>query len=209
MKKQLLDVIVIGSGGLAREFTSYFSSQVNVIGYCTNSVASASELGLQGEIFGPNIAFNSSPTDNLVLAIASPEKKKLIYSEFTSKGFVFPSIRHSSSIISSSAVLDQGVVVSPMTIVGPNVSIGSCCYLNSQVGVGHDCTIGSFTQINPGVQVGGGSVVLGESILGSNSTLLQNTFLEKKIQIGAGAIVLGKKLRVGTITPSFSKYLPF
>lgn len=209
MKKEKKDVIILGSGGLAREFANYFSEYINIIGFLTKNPEDFKKYNLTGDLFSSLITIENSPSKNLVIAIGSPKVKKSLYFEFKKKGFSFPTFKHPSSIISESASLGEGVIISPCSIIGPNVDIGNCVYINYQVGVGHDSNIGSYTQINPGAQIGGSTFIKGDTLVGSNATIFQNTIIEKNITIGSGAIVLGKKMKAGTISPSFSKYLPF
>ena len=206
MKK---DVIILGAGGLAREFSSYFSEIINIIGFLTENPDDFKKYNLPGDLFSSLDKIENSPSKNLVIAIGSPKVKRSLYEKFKKKGFSFPILKHPSSIISESASFGEGVIISPFSIIGPNVNLGNCVYINYQVGVGHDSNIGSYTQINSGAQIGGSTHIKGDTLLGSNSTILQNTIIEKNITIGSGSIVLGKKLKPGTISPLFSKYLPF
>ena len=203
------EVIVLGTGGLAREFKNYFEKQVSIIGYITTNPEEYQKYNLDGKLYSSEITIESSECKNLVIAIGSSRLKRMLHQKFKKKGFVFPTIKHSSSIVANSSIFGEGVIVSPFCVIGPQVNIGNCVYINYQVGIGHDSTIGPYTQINPGSQLGGNTIIKGDSLLGSNSTLLQNTFLEKNVTIGSGAVVTGKKLKAGTIAPFFSKYLPF
>ncbi len=209
MMGNIIDVVVIGSGGLAREFTTYFASSCNVLGYSTTTPENFEEFELKGQIFPPNISIENLPTKNLVLAIGSPKIKRRLYEKLSSIGFTFPAIIHKTSLVSESASLGVGVIVSPMVIVGPNTKLGKLVYCNYQVGIGHDSVIGDFTQINPGAQIGGGVFVHSECLIGSNSTLLQKARLQSVMTVGSGSVVLGTKNKPGTIVPSYSKYLPF
>ena len=202
------EVIILGTGGLAREFTNYFQQQIKIIGYSTTNPNEYFKYKLTGKLYSSEITVENTNCKNLVIAIGSSKLKRSLYQQFKEKGFLFPTIQHPSSVVSSSVILGEGVIVSPLSILGPQVNIGNCVYINYQVGIGHDCNIGPYTQINPGAQIGGNTVLKGDTLLGSNSTLLQNTFLGKNITIGSGAVVLGKKLKAGTIIPGYSKYLP-
>ena len=204
-----LDVIVIGSGGLAREFSSYFSEYCNIKGYITNSPDDLSTYQLEGNLFPHDLTPDNSPTSNLVIAIGNPKTRRLLYEDYASRGFIFPRLIHPSSIVSNSSSLEDGVIVSPFVIIGPNCRIGKLVYCNYQVGIGHDCIVGSFTQINPGVQLGGNVFVCSLSLLGSNSTFLQSSRLNQQITVGSGSVILGTKNKPGTILPAFSKYAPF
>jgi sugar O-acyltransferase (sialic acid O-acetyltransferase NeuD family) len=209
MKDIITDVVVIGSGGLAREFSTYFASSCNVLGYSTTTPEDIEKFQLKGVLFPSNISIESLPTKNLVLAIGSPKVKRKLYEKLSSEGFSFPSIIHETAIVSESASLSDGVIVSPMVIVGPNTKIGKLVYCNYQVGIGHDSVIGDFTQINPGAQIGGEVFVSPECLIGSNSTILQKAKLNTSITIGSGSVILGTKNKPGTLVPHYSKYLPF
>ena len=125
------------------------------------------------------------------------------------EGFSFPTLIHNSAVVSESSEIGEGVVISPLTVIGPNTNLKTLVYANYHVGIGHDSQIGEYTQINPGAQIGGGVIIHSESLIGSNSTLLQSTLLNAPLTIGSGSIVLGKKNKAGTIAPIYSKYLPF
>ena len=209
MNNKKIDVIVIGTGGLAREFTNYFSEQVNVIGYSTKNPEDFEKYGLHGQLFPPELKIENMPCKNLVIAVGSPQVKRIIHEKFKQKGFIFPTLKHKTSVVSDLAFLGEGVIISPLSIVGPKANLEKCVYINYQVGVGHDACIGAYTQINTGAQVAGCTIVEGDTLIGSNATILENSFIGKNITVGSGAIVLGKKSKVGTITPPFSKYLPF
>ena len=206
---KLIDIIVIGTGGLAREFTAYFSKKVNILGYSTNTPQDFQKFDLKGELFPSDLHTNNSPTDNIVIAIGNPKVKKKLHQELSVKGFSFPTIIHNSAIVSESSEIGEGVVISPLTVIGPNTNLKTLVYANYHVGIGHDSQIGEYTHINPGAQIGGDVTIHSESLIGSNSTLLQSTLLNAPLTIGSGSIVLGKKNKAGTIAPIYSKYLPF
>ncbi len=209
MTTSKIEVIVVGTGGLAREFTSFFSQQLKILGYSTADKKEYEKYNLEGEVYSPDLDIELVSTNNLVLAIGSPFLKRELYTKYKKKGFIFPNIIHKNSMIVNSLSLEEGVIISPMCVIGPFVKIKKCAYINYQVGIGHDSFIGEYTQINPGSQLGGGTIIKGNSVIGSNSTLLQGTSLEKNIVVGSGSILVGKKSKLGTIAPSYSKYLPF
>lgn len=209
MKRNQTDIIVIGTGALAREFTAYFSSQVKILGYSTHTPRDFKKFGLTGELLPADLHPKESPTKNIVIAIGDPKIKRVIHKDLSKRGFTFPSIIHKSAIISESSLIGEGVVVGPFTVIGPNTNLKTLVYCNYHVGIGHDSQIGEYTQINPGAQIGGNVTIHSESLIGSNSTLLQSTLLNAPITIGSGSVVLGKKNKAGTIAPIYSKYLPF
>ena len=119
-----MDVIVVGGGGLAREFTDWFAGQVNVLGYGTTDRAEYDAYGMKGYCWDDSVTPESAGTALAVLAIGRPKIKKRIYESYLSKGFTFPTLVHKTSLVSESAILAEGVIVSPGCIVGLGVRLG-------------------------------------------------------------------------------------
>lgn len=187
-----LQVVIIGSGGLAREFASFFSgpsAEVSVAGFSSTNNEEHGLFSLPGKAFGHEISPEGVGTSDAVIAIANPAVKKAISHKLRLSGFRFPSFRHPSSIISDSAQVGEGVVVSPNCVVSANVKLGSFSYLNFGVGVGHDSIVGSFCQLNPGAQVGGFTRIGNETQVGSGTTILPRLEIGTLVTVGSGSVV--------------------
>lgn len=185
--------MVVGSGGLAREFSSFFSGQLtdfSIVGFSTTNLDDHRNFSLPGKAFGQEISPDTVGTNNAVIAIGNPVVKKALSDKLRSSGFSFPSFRHPSSIISNSAQLGEGVVVSPNCVVSANAKLESFSYLNFGVGVGHDSIVGSFCQVNPGAQVGGSTRIGSQTLIGSGATVLPRLEIGELVTVGSGSVVL-------------------
>jgi sugar O-acyltransferase (sialic acid O-acetyltransferase NeuD family) len=186
------EVLVIGTGGLAREFSSYFSGDeklVSIVGFSTKNYEEHHLFSLPGKLFEDEVTPDIVGTDQAVIAISSPSIKKRVLEKLRAVGFHFPSIIHKSSVISKKAVLSEGVIISPNCTVSPNVQLGSFCYLNFGVGIGHDSIVGSFCQVNPGAQLGGFSSIGDEALVGSGAIILQGISIGSGATIASGSVV--------------------
>ena len=187
-----MDVVVIGTGGLAREFSSFFSKEINIVGFSSTNSNEFEDFFLSGEFFGSNITPDMVGTKNAVLAIGSPNAKKAVSEKLKNLGFDFPNFVH-SSVVSATNIVDsnsEGVIISPNCVIGSNVLFSNHVYLNFMVGVGHDTKFESCVQVNPGVQIGG-DVSIGEGVLiGSSATIRQGLKISKNCTVGSGAVVL-------------------
>ena len=180
-------VLVIGSGGLAREFAYFFSDQVEVVGFSGLDPSDHKNFKMPGEFFTNDVTSEEVGTDKAVIAIGTPAVKKKLYADFKSRGFSFPNFIHSSSIVSESTNLNEGVVISPHCIISTSVTIGVCAYVNFQCGIGHDSEVCDYVQINPGSQIGG-NVRIGEATLvGANVCILQGTKIGAMVTMGSGS----------------------
>ncbi len=192
-------ILVVGTGGLAREFTSWFADSHEIVGYFSSNLVEHSQFNLPGLLHQGPITPEVVGTDLIVVAIGTPSVKAAMYEKFGSLGFRFPSITHSSSVVSKQADLHEGVIVSPHCVVSPNVTLSKMAYLNFGCGVGHDAVVGSFAHINPGAQLGGFSNVGEMSLIGSGATILQGVSVGRNATIGSGSVVFAKVAEGATV----------
>lgn len=186
------NIIIIGTGGLAREFASYFSDyskQVSIVGFSSKNEDEHHKFSLPGKLFQGDIAPELVGTDSAVICIGNPALKRVLSEKLRNVGFRFPSLIHPKSVVSDRVILEEGVIVSPNCTVSPDVTLKTFSYLNFGVGVGHDATIGKFVQINPGAQLGGFTNIDDETIVGSGSTILQGVTIGKRVTIASGSVV--------------------
>ena len=195
-------ILVIGTGGLAREFTSYFSSHsecIEIVGFSSTNHSEHSAFNLPGVPFKGDVSPDSVGTDEAVIAIGSPVVRKKISENLKVLGFKFPSFVHPSSVCSDEANLGEGVVVSPNCVISPNVILNPFSYINFSCGVGHDAVIGSYVQINPGTQLGGGVVIGDCCLIGSGSTVLQGVQIGANSTIASGSVVFTRVVENATM----------
>ena len=93
-------ILIIGTGGLAREFTSWFKDSFEIVGYSSNENNNHSEFNLPGILFNEDITPDIIGTDLAVMCIGKPVFKKLLYNKFSQAGFSFPSTSNNCSFTS-------------------------------------------------------------------------------------------------------------
>ena len=192
-------LLVIGTGGLAREFVGYFSYAIEDLAFLSNNTEEHRKYGLKGRLFqNPEEALDGGYS-SAVIAIGSSVAKERINKELESIGFTFPSLIHDTARVATEATLGVGVVVSPQSIVGPNARILNFCYVNFQVGIGHDAKIGNYCQINPGVQIGGNTSIGDSTLLGSNATILQDKAVAANSTIVSGSVLMSSTRKSHTM----------
>lgn len=110
--------------------------------------------------------------------------------------FNFFSVVHPDAVIAKTSKIGEGTLLTALSIVAPDVSIGCHCIINHSAVVDHDCIIGDFVHIAPHVALGGG-VKVGKGVLvGSGAIVLPGIEIEDYAIVGAGAVVT-KNVSVG------------
>lgn len=193
-------ILIVGTGGLAREFTSWFGDAFDIIGYTSKNHDEHSQFSLPGSLYlGDDVTPDLVGTNLVVIAIDNPLVKKRIYERYSRSGFSFPSIIHSSSEVSNLATIEDGAIVSPQCTISPNAVIGKLAYVNFCCGIGHDSLIGDFVQINPGSQLGGFSKIGDQVLIGSGATVLQGVSIGDNATVASGSVVFAKVSEGATV----------
>ncbi|MCB1099197.1 MAG: NeuD/PglB/VioB family sugar acetyltransferase [Verrucomicrobiae bacterium] len=113
-----------------------------------------------------------------------------LYEFAQSIGFLMPTIVHPSAIISSSAMLDDGVAVLARACVGPGTMISSNAIVNTGAIVEHDCSIGAHVHVSIGAVLAGGVCVASGTFVGAGAVIKQGVSIGASAVIGAGAVVV-------------------
>jgi sugar O-acyltransferase (sialic acid O-acetyltransferase NeuD family) len=191
-------IIVVGTGGLAREFSSYFSEyleHIEILGFSSANRSEHAEFNLPGILFKQypeEITPDIVDTSEVVIAIGNPAVKLRISEKLRKVGFTFPSIAHHTSIVSDRAIIEEGVVISPNCVVSPNVTLKAFTYVNFSCGIGHDAIIGRCVQINSGSQLGGFSKIGDGCLVGSGAVVLQGVTVGDNATIASGSVVFSR-----------------
>ena len=102
----------------------------------------------------------------------------------------FANIIHPSAVVSDKAVIGNGVVLMPFTLVSPSVVIGNHTQMYAQSFVGHDTKIGEMVFIANNASIGGRIDVKKGAHIGSNSSIIERAVLGEFSIVGLGTVVL-------------------
>jgi sugar O-acyltransferase (sialic acid O-acetyltransferase NeuD family) len=185
-------VLFIGSGGVAREVTSWAKNLVGIVGYATLDADEHARFGLPGQAFPNDVTPEVAGTDRAVLAIGLPWLRRRLDAQLTNAGFKFVSLVHSSAVVADNAKIGEGTIICPQVTISSDVTLGRLTFVNFCVGIGHDATVGNYVQVNPGVQIGGFSRIGTSVLIGSGATVRDGTEIGDDARIGSGSVVLGR-----------------
>lgn len=127
---------------------------------------------------------------HIAFGIGNNQIRAKLYKKVKENGFFTPTLIHSSSIISSSARIEEGTVVMPNVVVNAKAIIGKCVILNSSCVVEHECMIGDFVHISPKAAIAGDVKIGDFTHIGIGSSVIQCLEIGKNSIIGAGSVVV-------------------
>ena len=189
-------VIIVGAGGHAKVLLgALLCSERKVIGLTDfdkkkwgNLVNGVPVLGGDEVVFSYNI--DEIELVNGIGSVGSMDKRKNIYEHFKNKAYLLSNVIHPSAVVSSNAVLANGVQLLPGCIVNTGAFIGDNSIVNTRVSIDHDVSIGSHVHIAPGVTISGGATIGDSTHIGTGATVIQGVHIGSNVLIGAGAVVV-------------------
>nr|WP_258436863.1 acetyltransferase [Helicobacter sp. 15-1451] len=126
---------------------------------------------------------------NIILAIGNNTIREQIY-ERLNKNYHFPILIHPKAIISSSAHIQEGVVVCAGAIINSDAIIKRGAIINSGSIIEHDNCIDEFVHISPNATLAGNVHVGARSHIGAGSVIREGLSIGENCTIGAGAVVV-------------------
>ena len=194
MKKK--DIVIIGSGGLAREVRwlieecNKVQNRWNLLGWISKESPGTVITGLP--VLGDDdwLLNHDTPIDVAVSIGNGPLRKKIVSYLRNNTELSFPVIISPSAELSDSVTLGEGSIITSKCILTVDITIGEFFFCNLASTVGHDCIIESFVTLNPGVNVSG-NVILKECVsIGTGATINQGLTVAENSIVGAGAAVV-------------------
>lgn len=106
------------------------------------------------------------------------------------KGLKTINVISMSSIISSTASIEEGTFVSSNVVVNAMTKINRGSILNTGCIIEHDCKVGAYTHIAPKAVLLGNVSVDENSLIGGNSVVRPGITIGKNCIVGAGSVVV-------------------
>ncbi len=190
------DIVIIGSGGLAREVRWLIEDcnkkhcQWNVIGWVSKETPGTLIAGLP--VLGDdNWLLNHNAPISVAVSVGSSILRKNIVTNIKKNiNISFPIIVSPSAELSDSVHLGKGSIVMAKSILTVDINIGSFFVSNPSCTIAHDCSFGDYVTLNPGSNISG-NVNLGRCVtIGAGASIIQGLSVGDNSTIGAGATVI-------------------
>jgi sugar O-acyltransferase (sialic acid O-acetyltransferase NeuD family) len=195
--KNLRNVVIIGTGGMAKEIWGLCRSiGFNVLGFVTERTGYIDTfMGLS--ILASDAEFLMKARHNCVIANGSPDIRQKIAEKYLGSAHSFPNIIHPEAVILGGLDLigrggnkkARGITIMPGGVIQPGVAIADFVHLNMGVTIGHDVAIceGSVINHNAGIS---GNVTIGRAcLIGAGAIIIEGNTIGDGATVGAGAVI--------------------
>lgn len=196
---------IIGSNDLAELIAHHApaSGGWEVVGFFDNRKPADTAIGTYGHVLGDVNSIESlyaeGHFDFLAIGIGYTQFpfRKETFERF--KGTIpFANIIHESTYVDPSAVLGEGIVVLPGSVLDFATMLGDNVLLNTGVRIAHHTRIEAHSFIGPGVVMAGKSVIEECCFIGVGATITDNVTIAARTLVGAGSLVAKDIVQAGT-----------
>lgn len=177
----MINLIIVGTGAVAAEITSFMATaqykwngeDIQIKGYLEFEEYRYlhEQYKYTAPVLGDIDSYEIQPEDFFIIANANISFKKQFANKLQSKGANFINLIHPTCVISPTAEIGVGNVLSMGCQVGPLAKLGNFNILTTGSSISHDCIVGDFNSFSS-------VIVCGHSTIGnSNSFYIRSTVI--------------------------------
>ena len=189
------DIIILGSGGFAREVVWLLEEnnktkpEWNILGFVSDDER---EERHKYPILGDDewlLQYNKEVS--IACCIGDGSLRRRIIDKFKKKeNFHYPNLIADTVKMSESVKLGKGCIICAMSVLTVDIEIGDFLICNLDCTIGHDARIDDYVTLNPSVNVSGNVVIGRETSIGTGSNLIQGLRIGAGVTLGAGAVAV-------------------
>ena len=183
------NIFIFGAGSVVKEICQIID-KINkikptwkIVGFVDNdpNLSGKKLLGI------PIIKFselNESEEFYGICGIVNPKlKERIVKKEILKKGYKLGTIIHPEIDLPEDVRIEKGSIIFSGVQISCNVKIGGCVWLDKNVLIGHDSSIGDFSSILPS------TIISGMCNLGRCCTIGAGAILHQNVSVGVNSLV--------------------
>ena len=187
---------ICGAGGYSKEIFD-LAQRINKINKQWKDIIFIEKATSERKSFYGSQVISERSIDNdflindieLVSAVGEPAIREKIFLKLSQKGYSFVKLIDPTSIVSETAIIEDGCVVGPFSIISSSVRIGKNVAINIGGIVGHDIHVGQHSVLSSYTNIGGGSVIGIKTYIGMGAMIKEGLSIGSETIIGMGSVV--------------------
>ena len=184
-------LLILGAGGHARAVADIATECGWQVAGFTDRAGAPARPDVLGDDAQGVALFRAGKVDGAVVGVGNTAlaRRAELFELLKSAGATIPPLVHPRAMVSRTAKIGDGAVVSAGCAIGPAVEIGANAVLYSHVVAEHDCRIAEHCYLSPGVMLSGSVTIETGAFLGAGAVVLPGLTVGKGAMVGAGAVV--------------------
>lgn len=188
----MINLIIVGTGAVAAEVTSFMQGAnykhngelIQIKGYLEFKEYRYlhEEYEYTAPILGDLNSYTIQEGDYFIVANANVALRTKFVEILKNKGARFINLIHPTAIISKSAKIGVGNVLSPGCQIGPKAIVGDFNIMTSYSCISHDCKVGDFNSFST-------CIVCGHAVIGNNNSFYIRSTVVPNVTIGNDCII--------------------
>ncbi|WP_035727071.1 acetyltransferase [Eisenibacter elegans] len=190
-------VLIFGAGGLGATTAEIFQSHgVEVYGFLDDKASlhqtEINYITVLGNTDDERyLGLLSGESCGAFVAIDDPKQRKQLTKKLIEQYQTMPTNAvHGHSIVSPSATLGYGNLLSAGVQLGAGVTLGNHCQLHTRATIDYEAKLGDFVHIGAGSVVGSGVVIEDDAFIGAGVVIISGVKIGKGAKVAIGSVVL-------------------
>lgn len=134
----------------------------------------------------------------ITIAVGEPSVRKMLLEKVRLQNLTLATVISRHAFVSSSAVIESGVIVAPFASIQAQAHVGENVAINTQAIIGHHVKVLRGAVISSQVNLGGSCVVEELTYVGMGASILEKLSIGNESIVGMGSVVY-KDIPAGVI----------
>lgn len=190
-------VIVVGSGGFAKEIIDYLAApsrdgrNTQLLGMACSFVREPAPATFHGVPYLGKLeeVLDRHPEASFVVGMGKPAFREKAVETILRRGCGLHTLVHPSAHVARDAEVGAGSVIAPFAVVNASARLGMGCVLNVFCSVGHDAHLGDYSVLSPYAAINGGGRTGRACFLGTRATIYPRVSIGNRCQVDTHSFV--------------------
>jgi len=190
-----MKLFIYCAGGFGKEILDT-AKRINKFNKKWDEICFIDDVRLVNEFYGAKLfSFNTILEQfdlnsfEVVIANGEPFARKSIYDKLRSNNIKLTTLVDNSAIISDTAKIGEGVLITAYCLVSSSVVIENNVAVNVKAIVGHDVKLGEHCVVSALVNIGGECTVGENTYIGMGVQIKEKLVIGKDVIVGMGSVV--------------------
>jgi Acyl-[acyl carrier protein]--UDP-N-acetylglucosamine O-acyltransferase len=181
------------AGSLGKELYD-IAERINALKNCWEEIVFIDDVREEKSFYNARVCHLDEFAENknsveIIIGNGTPRNRRRIYERVISDGYQLTNLIDPTAIISPTATLKKGIIITPYTSISSDVILKDNVLIQSYVRVGHDIVVNEHTVLSCNVSIGGGTVIGADTYIGESAAIRDDVTIGENTIVSMGATI--------------------